>query len=353
MSLLVTLVNCHFITTETLVNYHNSGKFSKLINLDALISYEALKIHLINTHNLVGLTTSEQSLRVRTLFQYIITLDCDLCDLNDFIQKVENSETHTKTCKKTSRERAVEIVESRAVLDSSSRVDSSSGADSTRVLDLRSGVDSTRINATTTKGTLAKTAFFGYTPQRTLLKMLGRVCRGAIIYGEPGTGKTNLILAEFPKIKTIALNDIIKQYVGDSERGLHSIFEKSKNGVFIDEIDAISGQTRLIAQLLWEIDHCNGFVVLATNFIEKVDKRLLRSGRCEMRIEMKGPDKEDVLMILKGLLGDCGVPCIVDLEGLVEKFEGKSCAEIAEAVRRACLKGARRAPMEIREEDFM
>ncbi|OHS99302.1 ATPase, AAA family protein [Tritrichomonas foetus] len=142
---------------------------------------------------------------------------------------------------------------------------------------------------------------------------------GAMLYGPPGTGKTLLAKAAANACKcrffSIAIPDLLRCEVGESEKRLTSVFESARADapsiVFIDEIQALFGRrnerrgdsNRLVVQLIAQLDfdskHGSVFCLAATNALEAVDPALLQPGRFEEVIEIGYPSKDERIEIIK------------------------------------------------------
>ena len=141
---------------------------------------------------------------------------------------------------------------------------------------------------------------------------------GAMLFGPPGTGKTLLAKAAANacncKFFSIAIPDLLRCEVGESEKRLTTIFERARADfpsiIFIDEIQALFGRryerrvdsNRLVVQLIAQLDlnskHGSVFCLAATNALEAVDPALLQPGRFEEIIEIGMPTNEERLEIL-------------------------------------------------------
>ncbi|EDY35130.1 ATPase, AAA family protein [Aciduliprofundum boonei T469] len=141
-----------------------------------------------------------------------------------------------------------------------------------------------------------------------------------LFYGPPGVGKTRIAEAMagelgYELIK-ITPSEILSKWVGESEKNLKEYFDKAKNGrvvLFIDEIDGL-GNRREASTNTWEITFINQFMqsvedlmkngnyvllIGATNYIDRVDRALIRPGRFNEKIEIKPPDSELRAMLFK------------------------------------------------------
>ena len=191
-----------------------------------------------------------------------------------------------------------------------------------------------------------------------------RLPRGIILYGPPGTGKTLLIkaLAHEANVPFFSVNigDIESKWVGESEKYINTLFDYAEVNapsiIHFDEIDSVcphrsnsSEYTQKDVSII--LQRMDGFkttdkviVIGTTNYIENIDKALLRPGRFDKLIEIPLPDKmarEEIFKIhCKGKrIGD------IDYELLAEESEGLSGADI-EAIIQFSLE------MKLKEEVF-
>ena len=183
--------------------------------------------------------------------------------------------------------------------------------------------------------------------------------KGILLTGPPGTGKTLLAKAvasqsevNFISVKGPAL---LSKWVGESERGIREVFRKAKQAspciVFFDEIDAITpvrGSSadsqvteRVLSQFLTELDgieELKGIVVLAaSNRPDTIDPALLRSGRCDVRLELPVPDEKARLEIFKIHTKDKPLANDVKLESLANTTEGLVGSDIEGICRSASM----------------
>ncbi|KAI9479453.1 P-loop containing nucleoside triphosphate hydrolase protein [Coemansia mojavensis] len=194
--------------------------------------------------------------------------------------------------------------------------------------------------------------------------------RGILLYGPPGTGKTMLAKAAASEVSAnfipVAIPDLIKGEIGESEKSLAQVFETAKRSpsiVFLDEIEAIFGSRessgevgkKLITQLFLEMDsipeHANVIVLAATNQLHLIDPSILRPGRLDKRIHIPVPDepsRRDILCKVTRHLNIENADAIFDSLAKIE-MPG---AEIKALVKYACYSAIRRRSKTLTKDDF-
>ena len=204
----------------------------------------------------------------------------------------------------------------------------------------------------------------------------GRIPKGVILMGRPGTGKTLLARgvageAGVPFF-SISGSDFVEMFVGVGASRVRDLFEQAKKKapciVFIDEIDAV-GRNRgggaaggndereqTLNQLLVEMDgfEANEGVVLiaATNRPDVLDPALMRPGRFDRRIMVPPPDVRGRREILKIHTRKTPVAPDVNLEHIARGTPGFSGADLENLVNEAALLAARRDKERVENEDF-
>ncbi|KAJ1645046.1 hypothetical protein LPJ64_003344 [Coemansia asiatica] len=194
--------------------------------------------------------------------------------------------------------------------------------------------------------------------------------RGVLLYGPPGTGKTMLARAAATEISasfiSVAIPDLIKGEVGESEKALASIFDTAKRSpsiVFLDEIEAIFGSRdqagevgkKLISQLFLEMDNIpddSHLVILAaTNAPDLMDKSILRAGRLDKRIYVPRPSYASRVDILQRITKHLDIEDREALLPVLAEME-MSGAEIKSLVRSACYSAIQRGSKVLIQSDF-
>jgi cell division protease FtsH len=207
----------------------------------------------------------------------------------------------------------------------------------------------------------------------------GRIPRGVLLSGRPGTGKTLLARAvageaEVPFF-SVSASEFVEAIVGIGASRVRDLFKQAKENpaaiIFIDELDAI-GRSRTagsspfsggndereqtLNQILTEMDGFESgeavIVLGATNRPEILDQALLRPGRFDRRVTVPSPDKDGRRQIL--VVHTRGMPLgpDVDLDGLAASTPGMVGADLANLANEAALLAARRGHEEIAQADF-
>ncbi|HFD92205.1 MAG TPA: ATP-dependent metallopeptidase FtsH/Yme1/Tma family protein [Gammaproteobacteria bacterium] len=207
-------------------------------------------------------------------------------------------------------------------------------------------------------------------------KVGGRIPRGVLMVGSPGTGKTLLAKAiageaEVPFF-SISGSDFVEMFVGVGASRVRDLFAEAKKAapciVFIDEIDAVgrkrgSGigggndeREQTLNQLLVEMDGFEGtegiIVIAATNRPDVLDKALLRPGRFDRQVTIPLPDIRGREQILKVHLRKIALGESIDVMQIARGTPGFSGAELANLVNEAALIAARARREEVTMADF-
>ena len=212
-------------------------------------------------------------------------------------------------------------------------------------------------------------------PQK-FTRLGGRIPKGVLMVGPPGTGKTMLAKAIAGEAHvpffSISGSDFVEMFVGVGASRVRDLFEQGKANspclIFIDEIDAVGRKRgaglggghdereQTLNQLLVEMDGFEGnetvIMIAATNRPDVLDSALLRPGRFDRRVHIGNPD-------LKGRNAILGVHAKrtilhndVDLMAVAKGTPGFSGADLENLVNEAALLAARANKQQVEMSDF-
>ena len=206
----------------------------------------------------------------------------------------------------------------------------------------------------------------------------GKIPKGALLVGQPGTGKTLLAKAVAGEAKvpffSLSGSDFVEMFVGVGASRVRDLFKQAKDKspsiVFIDEIDAI-GRARgknnftgsndekenTLNQLLTEMDgfgtNTNVIVLAATNRADVLDKALMRAGRFDRQIYVDLPDLKERKEIFEVHLKPLKKSKSLDVDFLAKQTPGFSGADIANVCNEAALIAARKNRKNVGKQDFL
>jgi cell division protease FtsH len=204
----------------------------------------------------------------------------------------------------------------------------------------------------------------------------GKIPKGVLLMGSPGTGKTLLARAVAGEADvpffSISGSDFVEMFVGVGASRVRDLFEQGKKSapciVFIDEIDAVGRhrgaglggghdeREQTLNQLLVEMDgfESNEGVILiaATNRPDVLDPALLRPGRFDRRIVVNPPDVKGREGILEVHTVKIPLASDVELAVIARSTPGFSGADLANLVNEAALRAARFNKMKVDMADF-
>src|SRR5215216_759159 len=227
------------------------------------------------------------------------------------------------------------------------------------------------------KAELTEIVDFLRNPQR-YQKLGGRIPKGVLLSGRPGTGKTLLARAVAGEANvpffSISASEFVEAIVGIGASRVRDLFKQAKEAapaiVFIDELDAI-GRSRganagfgggndereqTLNQILTEMDgfEANLAVIVlgATNRPEVLDAALLRPGRFDRRVAVPPPDKDGRASILAVHTRSLPLAPDVNLDRLAATTPGMVGADLANLANEAALQAARRRHEKVTMADF-
>ncbi|SDC87698.1 membrane protease FtsH catalytic subunit [Sphingomonas sp. YR710] len=204
----------------------------------------------------------------------------------------------------------------------------------------------------------------------------GKIPKGALLVGSPGTGKTLLARAIAGEANvpffTISGSDFVEMFVGVGASRVRDMFEQAKKNapciVFIDEIDAVGRhrgaglgngndeREQTLNQLLVEMDGFEAnegiIIVAATNRPDVLDPALLRPGRFDRQVVVPRPDIEGREKILAVHMKKVPLAPDVNARTIARGTPGFSGADLANLVNEAALLGARKGKRLVAMKEF-
>ncbi|MDD3759225.1 MAG: ATP-dependent zinc metalloprotease FtsH [Acidithiobacillus sp.] len=204
----------------------------------------------------------------------------------------------------------------------------------------------------------------------------GRIPKGVLLMGSPGSGKTLLARAIAGEAKvpffSISGSDFVEMFVGVGASRVRDMFEQAKKHapciIFIDEIDAVGRQRgaglgggndereQTLNQMLVEMDGFEGtegiIVIAATNRPDVLDPALLRPGRFDRQVTVPLPDIRGREQILQVHMRKVPLAPDVDAKIIARGTPGFSGADLANLVNEAALMAARKSKRLVDMHDF-
>jgi cell division protease FtsH len=204
----------------------------------------------------------------------------------------------------------------------------------------------------------------------------GKIPRGVLLLGSPGTGKTLLARAVAGEASvpffSISGADFVEMFVGVGASRVRDLFEKGKKNapciIFIDEIDAVGRhrgaglggghdeREQTLNQLLVEMDgfeqNSGVIIIAATNRPDVLDPALLRPGRFDRQVVVDRPDVKGREGILKVHTRNIPISTDVDISVLAKGTPGLSGADLANLVNEAALLAARKNYLDVTMKCF-
>ncbi len=201
----------------------------------------------------------------------------------------------------------------------------------------------------------------------------GKLPKGVLLVGPPGTGKTMLARAVAGEagvpVFYMSGSEFDELYVGVGAKRVRDLFSQARNKapaiIFIDELDAVGGKRnardpayakQTLNQLLTELD---GFspstgviLIAATNYPESLDKALVRPGRFDRNVNVPLPDVRGRVQILKHHMRNMPISADVDATNLARATSGMSGADLENLCNQAAVNASRLKYKKVTAQNF-
>ena len=201
----------------------------------------------------------------------------------------------------------------------------------------------------------------------------GKLPKGVLLVGPPGTGKTMLARAVAGEagvpVFYMSGSEFDELYVGVGAKRVRDLFSQARNKapaiIFIDELDAVGGKRnardpayakQTLNQLLTELD---GFspstgviLIAATNYPESLDKALVRPGRFDRNVNVPLPDVRGRVQILKHHMRNMPIAADVDATNLARATSGMSGADLENLCNQAAVNASRLKYKKVTAQNF-
>jgi transitional endoplasmic reticulum ATPase len=204
------------------------------------------------------------------------------------------------------------------------------------------------------------------------LKMGIKPAKGALLFGPPGCGKTLIAkaLATEGSINIIFVRgpEVLSKWVGESEKAIREIFRKARSSspcvVVFDEMDSlgrprttedISGNERVLSQILSEMDDSSNFGVIVIGITSRpdlLDTSLLRPGRFDLIIFVSPPDEKSRKDILSKVTFKMPLSSDVDFNKISIMTKGYSGADLVSLCRFAAINAIQNTSKMVCNSDF-
>lgn len=196
-------------------------------------------------------------------------------------------------------------------------------------------------------------------------KLGARLPHGAILYGEPGIGKT-LLATSFIEESGLPSFTVRKNKGDDFVASVTDTFEEAKKSapsiVFLDDLDKFANEDRshrdaeeyvAVQAGIDDVSDAEVFVIATANDVEKLPSSLVRSGRFDREIEVECPSESDAEKIIAYYLSGKKVAATVNMEDLSKMICYSSCAKLETILNEAAVSAAYKRKEEVEMSDLV